>query len=446
MDLLVRNTTVVTMNGAREILRGADVLIEGGTIAQVGKGLARSRKIRQSLDATDRVVIPGLVHGHLHACQTLFRNQADGLELLDWLHQRIWPLEASHDEASMNASAELTFAELIRSGATAALDMGTVRYTDVIFEVARRTGFRLTGGKSMMDDADQAPARLRETTSDSVAESVRLARTWHGAAGGRLRYALAPRFALSCTEELLREVATLARALGVRVHTHASESRAECDLVRQRTGCDTVEFLDSMGISGPQVTLAHCVWLTAPERQRLRDAGTVVCHCPSANLKLASGVAPIPELIGDGVTVSLGADGAPCNNNLDMFTEMRLAALIHAPRAGPLALLPRTVLEMATLGGARALGLQAEIGSVEPGKRADLTVLELSGPHATPGGDDPYGQLVYSARSADVRDVIIDGRVVMRERELLTLEAAAVAERARTHAARVAERALALRR
>src|SRR5919197_1122995 len=242
MDLLVRNATVVTMNGAREILRGANFLAEGGTIAQVGKGLARSRKIRQTLDATDRVVIPGLVHGHLHACQTLFRNQADGLELLDWLRQRIWPLEAAHDEESMSASAELTFAELIRSGATAALDMGTVRYTDVIFEVARRTGFRLTGGKSMMDAGEEIPASLGENTSESLAESISLFKRWHGAEEGRLRYAFAPRFALSCTEQLLREVASLARQLGARVHTHASENRAECDLVRQRTGRENVDF------------------------------------------------------------------------------------------------------------------------------------------------------------------------------------------------------------
>jgi 5-methylthioadenosine/S-adenosylhomocysteine deaminase len=441
VNLLVRNATVVTMNAAREILRGADILIERGRIAQVGRGIQPSRRILQTLDATDRVVLPGLVHGHLHACQTLFRNHADGLALLEWLRQRIWPLEAAHDEASMRASAELTFVELIRSGATAALDMGTVRHTEVIFDVARSAGFRLTGGKSMMDVGGAVPAQLRETTSDSLSESLQLLKSWHGVADGRLRYALAPRFALSCTEDLLRDVATLARELGVRVHTHASENQVECALVRERTGRDNVDFLHSTGISGPQVTLAHGVWLTPGEHRLLRDTRTVVCHCPSSNLKLASGIAPIPELIAEGVTVALGADGAACNNNLDMFVEMRLAALIHAPRAGPRAMPPRTVLELATLGGARALGLEAEIGSIESGKRADLTVLELSDVHATPGGDDLYAQLVYSGRSTDVRDVIIDGRVVMRDREILTLDAAAVAARARMHAARVGERA-----
>ena len=441
MNLLVQNATVVTMNPRREILRGADILVEGGRIAEIGRGLKALKGIHQTLDATDAVVIPGLIHGHLHACQTLFRNRADGLELLDWLRERIWPLEAAHDEASMRTSAELTFAELIRSGATAALDMGTVRHTEIVFEAARDAGFRLTGGKSMMDAGQAVPAHLRETTSDSLAQSLRLFRTWHGAADGRLRYAFAPRFALSCTEELLHEVASLARELGVRVHTHASENQTECDLVRRRTGMDNVEYLHSAGISGRHVTLAHCVWLTSREHRLLAETGTIVCHCPSSNLKLGSGIAKIPELMAEGVAICLGADGAACNNNLDMFVEMRLAALIHKPRLGPHAMPAAQVLELATLGGARALGLEAEIGSLEPGKRADLAVLDLTGAHASPEGESVCGQIVYSARAEDVRDVIIDGRLVLRDRRLLTLDETAVSARARTHAARVADRA-----
>jgi cytosine/adenosine deaminase-related metal-dependent hydrolase len=341
----------------------------------------------------------------------------------------------------MRTSADLTFAELIRSGATAALDMGTVRHTEIVFEAARDAGFRLTGGKSMMDAGQAVPAHLRETTSESLAQSLRLFRTWHGAADGRLRYAFAPRFALSCTEELLHEVASLARELGARVHTHASENQTECDLVRRRTGMDNVEYLHSAGIGGPHVTLAHCVWLTSREHRLLAETGTVVCHCPSSNLKLGSGVAKIPELLAEGVTVCLGADGAACNNNLDMFVEMRLAALIHKPRLGPLTMPAEQVLELATLGGARGLGLEAEIGSLEPGKRADLAVLDLTGAHATPEGDGVCGQIVYSGRAQDVRDVVIDGRLVLRNRQLLTLDEAAVSARARTHAARVADRA-----
>jgi cytosine/adenosine deaminase-related metal-dependent hydrolase len=386
------------------------------------------------------VVIPGLIHGHLHSCQTLFRNRADGLELLDWLRQRIWPFEAAHDERSLKVSAQLTFAELIRSGATAALDMGTVRHTDVIFEVARDCGIRLTAGKAMMDSGRGVPKGLHESTRDSLDESLRLIKSWHGAAEGRLRYAYAPRFVLSCTRELLEEVARQAPALGVRVHTHASENKEECKVVRQQTGQDNVAYFHSLGLTGPHVTMAHCVWLSEEEHRILRETGTCVCHCPSSNLKLASGIAEVPEMLDNGIHVALGADGAPCNNNLDIFTEMHLAALLHKPRKGPLAMAPMRVLEMATLEGARALGLQDEIGSLEVGKRADLALVDLRGPHAVPSSEDVVAQLVYSGQMSDVKHVVIDGRLVMRDRELLTLDLEAIAAQAVEHGKRISQR------
>jgi cytosine/adenosine deaminase-related metal-dependent hydrolase len=434
VDLLITNATVVTMNRDREVLELGDVWVEDGRIAKVGHRLRPKKKPRRVIDATGMAVIPGLIHGHLHACQTLFRNRAEGLELLDWLRERIWPLEAAHTPESLRASADVTFAELIRSGSTAALDMGTVRHTDAIFESARDAGFRLTGGKAMMDVGKGLPAGLRETTAASLAESVRLLDTWHGQADGRLRYAFAPRFVLSCSEELLREVARLALERKVRIHTHASENAHECEAVRERTGKDNVSYFHSLGLSGPHVTLAHCVWLTAEEHRLLRETGTVVCHCPSSNLKLASGIAKIPELLDQGVRVCLGADGAPCNNNLDLFQEMRLAALLHKPRTGPTSMPAMDVLAMATLGGAHALGLEHEIGSIEEGKRADLTVVDLSGLHALPSSGDVPAALVYSARASDVRHVLIDGRWVMRNRQLLTLDEAGVRAAGLRHA------------
>jgi 5-methylthioadenosine/S-adenosylhomocysteine deaminase len=440
VDLLISHATVVTMNASREVLFDAEVLVRDGRIAKVGKKLAGKKGSRRTLDASGQVVIPGLIHGHLHACQTLFRNRADGLELLDWLRERIWPFEAAHDAQSMRASADLTFAELIRGGATAALDMGSVRHTDAIFESARDAGFRLTGGKAMMDAGQGLPAGLRETTADSLAESVRLCKQWSGAEGGRLRYAFAPRFVLSCSEQLLKEVARLAPELKARIHSHASENSSECDAVRQRTGFDNVDYFHRLGIAGPHVTLAHCVWLTAHEHRQLRESGTCVCHCPSSNLKLASGIAKIPELIDEGVHVCLGADGAPCNNNLDLFLEMRLAALLHKPRCGPLAMPPARVLAMATVEGARALGLLEEVGTIEEGKRADLTLVDLRGAHSQPSGDDVVAQLVHSGNAADVRHVLIDGKFVLRDRELVTLDEARVTAAAHRHAAAIAQR------
>lgn len=429
------------MNREREVLADADVLIQDGRIARIGRGLKVRGAARRVIDVAGQVVMPGLIHGHLHACQTLFRNHADGLELLDWLRERIWPYEAAHDADSMRASADLTFAELIQSGATAALDMGTVRHYDAVFESARDSGFRLTGGKAMMDTGHSLPAGLRETTESSLAQSLALLERWHGSQGGRLRYAFAPRFVLSCTERLLKEVSRLALEKGVRVHTHASENPTECDLVRQRIGMDNVAYFHALGLSGPHVTLAHCVWLTAEEQRLLRETGTVMCHCPSSNLKLASGIAKVPELMDAGVHVCLGADGAPCNNNLDLFVEMRLAALLHKPRVGPLGMPPLRVLEMATLEGARALGLEKEVGSLEEGKRADVTVVDVRGLHALPTPENVLGVLVYAARSTDVSHVVIDGQLVLKDRQLLTLDALQVAEDARKHAARIVERA-----
>jgi cytosine/adenosine deaminase-related metal-dependent hydrolase len=442
VDLLLSKGTVVTMNRGREVLAQADVLIQDGRIARVGRDLKAGSPGVRVLDVTGKVVLPGFIHGHLHACQTLFRNRADGLELLDWLRERIWPFEAAHDADSLRASADLTFAELIRSGATAALDMGTVHHYDAVFESARDSGFRLTGGKAMMDTGAALTVGLGETTESSLAESLALLERWHGTHGDRLRYAFAPRFVLSCTETLMREVARLARERGVRIHTHASENPTECDVVRQLTGQDNIAYFHTLGFSGPHVTLAHCVWPTEEEVRLLSETGTVVCHCPGSNLKLASGIAPIPELQAAGVTVCLGADGAPCNNNLDMFQEMRLAALLHKPRLGPRAMPPERVLEMATLGGARALGLEAEVGSLEEGKRADVTVVDLSGLHTTPSDpEDVLGPLVYAARSSDVVHVLIDGRLVLEDRVLRTLDEPSVVANARTHATRVVARA-----
>jgi 5-methylthioadenosine/S-adenosylhomocysteine deaminase len=436
VDLVIANGTVVTMNAERQVWPQADVVIRDGRIAAIGPK-AKRKGIRKVIDASGCAVLPGLIHAHVHACQTLCRNHADGLELLDWLRERIWPFEASHTAATMRTSADLTFAELVRSGATACLDMGSVRHYGAVFEAAEAAGLRVVGGKCMMDAGQGVPAGLRETTASSLAESVALLEAWHGKANGRLRYAFAPRFVLSCTEKLMREVASLAQTHGVRIHTHASENPTECDLVREKTGLDNVAYFDSLGLLGPHTTLAHCVWLTAAEQRLLKERGTSVCHCPSANLKLASGYAKVPELLEAGVNVALGADGAPCNNNLDIFMELRLAALLHLPRVGPTGLPAMRVLEMATVNGAKALGLQNEIGSLEGDKCGDVTVVDLSGLHLAPVSDDVVASLVYGAQSRDVRDVVVDGEVLLRNHRLTRIDSEALARRAKADAHRL---------
>jgi cytosine/adenosine deaminase-related metal-dependent hydrolase len=274
----------------------------------------------------------------------------------------------------------------------------------------------------MMDKGDDVPAALHEDTDASIDESLALFAAWHGKAEGRIRYCFAPRFALSCTSELLTRVGKLAEQHNVIVHTHASENKNECELVEGETGLRNVSYLDSLGLSGHHVVLAHCVHLDAAEFQTLVNTRTNVAHCPSSNLKLGSGIAEITNMLDQGISVSLGADGAACNNRLDMFTEMRTMALLQKAMHGPEAIPARLALRIATIEGAKALGLEKAIGSLEIGKRADITVVRLDGLHSTPGSSDPVSALVYSAQTTDVRSVVIDGQVVMRDRELLTLD------------------------
>jgi 5-methylthioadenosine/S-adenosylhomocysteine deaminase len=415
--VLIKGGTVVTMDAADTVVTG-DVLVRGGHIEAVGGELSGADV---TIDARGCAVLPGFVQTHVHLCQTLFRGAADDLALLDWLKRRVWPLEAAHDAESLRASARLGVAEMIRGGTTCALTMETVRHTEEVFRVVEESGFRATVGKCMMDKGDDVPVGLWEGAEDSVRESLALLEKWHGRADGRVRYCFAPRFAVSCTRELLERVGALARKHGVMVHTHASENRSEIELVERETGMRNVLYLDSLGVSGPHVLLAHCVHLDGDEVGLLASKGTHVAHCPSSNMKLGSGVAPVTKMLERGVSVTLGADGAPCNNRLDMFTEMRTAALLQKVSRGADALPASRVLRMATLDGARALGLEGAVGSLEVGKSADVIVIELARLHTTPV-PEIVSTVVYAAEARDVRDVLIDGRVVLRGGELQTLD------------------------
>lgn len=440
-SILIKNGTVVTMDARDSIVRG-DVVINDGHIAEVGGAGHTADTV---IDATDCAVIPGFVQTHIHLCQTIFRGAADDLALIDWLRQRVWPMEAAHSVESITASARLGIAELIKGGTTCALTMETVNHTAEVFRVVEETGFRATVGKCMMDKGDEVPSALQEETANSIEESIALLETWHGKANGRIRYCFAPRFAISCTRDLLEKVGELARARGVMVHTHASENRTECEIVQAETGLRNIAYLDNVGVTGRHVALAHCVHLSIDEIETLKNTGTNVVHCPSSNLKLGSGIAPVAKLLEEGISVSLGADGAACNNRLDMFTEMRTAALLQKVLHGPEVLPAKRALRMATIDGARAMGLDSEIGSIEIGKKADLSLVRLDRLHATPVSD-VVSALVYSAEADDVDTVIIDGKLVQRDKELLTINETETIAMANVEAEKLMKRAADLRR
>ncbi len=446
-SVLIKNGTVITMDPARRVVEHCNILVEDDRIRAVGDGDddgddAVASQDPQVIDASGYVVIPGLIQTHVHLCQALFRGMSDDMELLDWLRLRTWPLEAAHDEESVYYSALLGIAELLRGGTTCVVDMETVNHTESAFRAIVQSGIRAVSGKVMMDWGDDLPEALRETGEASLAASVELADKWDGSANGRLRYAFTPRFAVSCGDRLLREVGAIAGQRGAYIHTHSSENRGEIEIVQAERGARNVIYLDQVGMLGPRTILAHCVHLDQAELDTLKRTGTHVAHCPSVNLKLASGIALVPEMLEMGINVSLGADGAGGNNNLDQFVEMRMAALIHKPRLGPMAMPALTVLEMATLRGAAALGMEDEIGSIEPGKKADIVLLDLRKPHASPGACvDPVSRVVYSAHSSDVVMTMVDGQVVYGDGRLANIDERDVLDKCDEAIVRLARRA-----
>jgi cytosine/adenosine deaminase-related metal-dependent hydrolase len=367
--------------------------------------------------------MPGLVQTHLHLVQTIFRGLAEDLSLLEWLRRRVWPLEAAHDEASVRASVRLGLHELLLSGTTTVLDMGTTKHGDAVAEELIRSGIRAAFGQAMMDTGEGAPAGLLETTRASLDASGELHKRWHNAANGRIRYAYSPRFALSCTRDLLEAVAALAKMKDLLVHTHSNEDPTERAAVEQVTGRAPIAYLVETGIASDRAVAAHAVHVDDAELAMLRETRMSVTHCPTSNMKLGAGVADVMRLRGSRVTVGLGADGAACNNRLDGFEEARMATLLARTLHGQGTLSAEGALLMATRDGARALRMDADIGTLEVGKRADVVVID--GSRLAHGGD-PATRVLFGGGARGVRDVLVDGTVLVRDGQVLTLDAAEV--------------------
>ncbi len=410
MAILLRGGTLLPMSdGVRPMT--ADILVSGARIGQIGTDL-QTPPDTEVVDCSGCYLLPGLVQTHVHLVQTMFRGLAEDLGLLEWLRRFIWPLEAAHDEASVRACVRLGLGELITTGTTTILDMGTTRWGDVVAEELVRSGIRARFGQAMMDTGEHVPPDLVENTRASLDASAALLKRWNKAGAGRIGYAYAPRFALSCTRELLEAVAMLAKMSETLVHTHSNESVEERAAVQGVTGMSPIGYLAQVGIATPRTVIAHGVHIDDAELALLRESGSAVTHCPSSNLKLGSGVADVVRLRQARVTVGIGADGAACNNELDGFQELRLATLLARTLRGQGALTAADALVMATRDGARALHLEEEIGSLVVGRRADIVIIDserLAGP-----GGDPVARIVFGGGSRGVRDVLIDGTFIVR--------------------------------
>lgn len=417
---------IVTVNSKDEILRNHFIEIVDGKISRIDevKNFIPEDYDGEIVRAEDLTIIPGFVQTHIHLCQTLFRGMADDLELLDWLQLRIYPYESAHNKKSLHASVKLGLYELQTGGTTTILDMGTVNHQDVIFEELINSGIRGFGGKCMIDRNDLFPD-FRETREEALSSTLEYAKSFHGANGGRIHYGFAPRFALSCTTGLLKDIEEAMNDFeGSLYHTHSSENRDEIAEVRKLTGMENIEYFDSIGVLNENTVLAHCIHLNDNEVSLMKKSGAAVSHCPSSNLKLASGIADIPKYQNEGIKVSLGADGAPCNNSLSIFTEMRLASLIQKPVYGAAEMNAKKIFKLATIDGARALNMIDQIGSVEIGKHADLVLLDLNKANNSllENEHSIYSDIVYSSSAENVNDVMIAGEWIVRNTEHVKYE------------------------
>ncbi|MGW2931528.1 amidohydrolase [Streptomyces sp. NPDC001156] len=424
IDLLVHGGEVLTVDDAGTVVPGGAVAVRDGAIVAVGAAeqLRNRFTADTAIDATGCLVLPGFVNTHTHLAMTLLRGRADDVTLQGFL-ERVLRWEAELLSPRNVASAvRVAIAESVRAGVTSALDM--YWYHEEAERVARETGWRLFAGPTFMDVPDSPDGRAYEDRMEWARRDL-AARTAHlpgtrPVVFAHSAYTLAP--------EQLVEIAALALEFGALLHIHAAENAAEVATVEERYGKRPVELLDSLGLLSPDLLLAHAVELTGPEVAALARTGTSVAHCPVSNLKLGCGIAPVPQLLDAGVTVGLGTDGAVSSNTLDVLGAVRQAALVHKAAGDPTAVGAEQAVRMATIEGARALGLGDRLGSLEAGKRADLIVLDLDRPHLHPR-HDAWATLAYAAQSADVRDTVVDGRVLMRDRVLTTLdEAAALAE------------------
>jgi cytosine/adenosine deaminase-related metal-dependent hydrolase len=439
-NVALTHATVVTMNPRREIISDGAVAIDGNKIVHVGKTqeVKSRRSIDIELDCTHKLVLPGLIDCHDHLAQALIRGCADDMALIPWLTSRVWPLQGAYTEEDGKLSAQLCCLEMIKSGTTTFTECHLhTRYGfDGIAKTVESIGIRGVLSKSVMDVSGYAdrpnalPKSMIETGKDSMKEALTMIKKWHGKANNRIHVWFGPRTPGACTVDFYREIAERASEHDTGITIHLAEVKEDVEYMRKEFGMTPIQFMNHCGLVGRHVVYAHGVWLPEKDFAKLHETGGTVCHCPSSNLKLASGIAPIPSMLKAGVNVALGCDGGPSNNSYDLIREMKLAAVIHKGYSHDPEVLPaETALEMATSNGARAMLWGENLGSLEAGKLADIIVINQRKPHLVPVRN-PISNLVYAACGSDVDTVIIDGKIIMEGREVKTIDEQDVIERA----------------
>jgi len=414
--LLINRGTFVTMDDQMTEFQGW-MAVEGDRIAGIGKGPAPEEEVAratETLDGNGLLFMPGLVNTHGHAAMSLLRGLADDLALQDWLQNHMWPTEAKFTGDDVYWGSALAAAEMIKSGTTTFVDM--YDHMNRVGEVVDQSGLRasLTRGVIGLCPEDVQKAKLND--------AIQFAKDWHGAANGRIRVMISPHAPYTCPPDFIRKFVEAAHELDLPMHTHMSETLAEVEQNVRDYGCRPVEHLDRLGMFSRPTLVAHAVHLTDEEIALLAERRVAVSHNPISNLKLASGVARVPELLKAGVTVSLGTDSAASNNNLDLFQEISTAALLHKGVSGDPTVVPAAeALRLGTVYGARSIGLEGVTGQLKPGLKADFIALNVAKPHFVPH-TDYVSHLVYSARGSDVAHVWVDGKQLLRDGKLLTLD------------------------
>jgi 5-methylthioadenosine/S-adenosylhomocysteine deaminase len=422
------------MDGARAVYDDGAVVVKGDAIVAVGprNELEAKYLASQTIDAKSALVLPGFINGHTHVPMTLFRGLHDDVTLNDWLYKYIFPAEKNNvDEQFVRWGTRLAAAEQIRGGVTTFADM--YYFEDAVAEETKAAGIRGVLGETFID----FPAPDNKSEVEMLAYTEKFLRKWQG--DPLIHAAVAPHSIYTCSQKTLQDAAALARKYYAPILIHTAEMKKEWDDSLKQNGMSPVQYLDKIGVLGPDVVSAHCIYVDEADRKTLAQRQVGCVHNPSSNMMLASGVAPVAEMRAAGVAVGLGTDGpAGSNNDLDLMEEMDLAAkLAKITKMDPLALNAKAVVEMATIEGARALHLEKEIGSLEAGKKADLIVISLDEPNAVPMYDI-YAQLAYALKGSDVETVVIGGRVVMRDRKVLTVNEAEAMAKAREYKERVA--------